>query len=108
MVESLICPETGEWDIDFLKPFVSDREFYSILETHIGLLIKRGTTWSNSGTLGPFKEPTPKKPEVFHICFHPKFAVENGVESEEYTKNQVLYVKNLHAAIATMVNLFKR
>lgn len=41
MVKSLICPDTGEWDIDFLKPFVSDGEFDTILETHIGDLMLR-------------------------------------------------------------------
>lgn len=36
MVSSLICPVNGEWDIDFLKPFMVEKEFDAILETHIG------------------------------------------------------------------------
>lgn len=32
-VDSLICPVNGEWDIKFLKPFVSDEEHEMILET---------------------------------------------------------------------------
>lgn len=35
-VDYLIYPANGEWDIEFLKPFVSDKEYEAILETYIG------------------------------------------------------------------------
>lgn len=35
-VESLICLDTREWDIEFLKPFVSQWDFEAILGTSIG------------------------------------------------------------------------
>lgn len=35
LVNSLIYPDKGVWDIDFLKPFVEEGEFDAILKTHI-------------------------------------------------------------------------
>lgn len=35
-VESLICQTNGEWDIDFLRPFISIVECDAILDTYIG------------------------------------------------------------------------
>lgn len=32
----LISPANGEWDIDFLKPFISTVEYDAILETELG------------------------------------------------------------------------
>ena len=42
-VNSLICPVSGEWDIDFLKPFLRIEDYNAILETHTGdkLLVDR-------------------------------------------------------------------
>lgn len=35
-VESLISPANEDWDIDFLKPFISTVEYDAILETQLG------------------------------------------------------------------------
>lgn len=35
-VSSLISPVTGQWNIDFLKDFVSQRDYDAILDTSIG------------------------------------------------------------------------
>lgn len=35
-VASLINPVSGEWDIDFLKPFISSAKYEAILATHLG------------------------------------------------------------------------
>ena len=35
-VESLICPDTREWDIEFLKPYMLQGDFEAILGTSIG------------------------------------------------------------------------
>ncbi|KAM2285381.1 hypothetical protein PS2_037409 [Malus domestica] len=38
-VDLLINHNSGNWDIDFLKPFISMVEYKAILETHIGDLM---------------------------------------------------------------------
>ncbi|KAM0981545.1 hypothetical protein ACFX1S_014760 [Malus domestica] len=35
-VVALLCPTTGGWDIDFLKPFISAMEYDAIVDTQIG------------------------------------------------------------------------
>ncbi|KAM1672854.1 hypothetical protein ACFXTN_037707 [Malus domestica] len=35
-VKSLICPVSGEWDLDFLKPFLADSEVEAILDLQTG------------------------------------------------------------------------
>ncbi|KAM1605749.1 hypothetical protein PS2_026450 [Malus domestica] len=35
-VKSLICPVSGDWDLDFLKPFLAESEVEAILDLHTG------------------------------------------------------------------------
>ena len=40
-VDSLICKDSGEWDIEFLEPFLVRPEFDAILDVLIGDIIER-------------------------------------------------------------------
>lgn len=69
-VESLISPVNEEWDIDFLKPFISTLEYDAILETQLGDLCmwdrlvwpldKRGVYSVKSGYHCAYKRVIPR------------------------------------------------
>ncbi|KAM2244183.1 hypothetical protein ACFXTI_005280 [Malus domestica] len=118
-VNSLICNESGDWEVDFLKPFVVDDEIKAILEIPLGdptlkdrlvwpyekkgaYSVKSGYHWAFSRThihrnLNPHRSdmiPTQLWKCMWSLKVPPKI--------------RVFMWKSLHAAVAKMANLFFR
>ncbi|KAM2524302.1 hypothetical protein PS1_031040 [Malus domestica] len=118
-VNSLICNESGDWEVDFLKPFVVDDEIKAILEIPLGdptlkdrlvwpyekkgaYSVKSGYHWAFSRThihrnLNPHRSdmiPT----QLWKCMWSLKVPL----------KIRVFMWKSLQAAVATMANLFFR
>ncbi|CAN6554430.1 unnamed protein product [Malus baccata var. baccata] len=118
-VNSLICNGSGDWEVDFLKPFVVDDEIKAILEIPLGdptlkdrlvwpfekkgaYSVKSGYHWALSRThvhrnLHPHRSdmiPTQLWKCMWSLKVPPKI--------------RVFMWKSLHAAVATMANLFFR
>ncbi|KAM2620934.1 hypothetical protein TB2_025760 [Malus domestica] len=118
-VNSLICNESGDWEVDFLKPFVVEEEIKAILEIPLGdptlkdrlvwhfekngaYSVKSGYHWALSRThihrnLNPHRSdmiPTQLWKCMWSLEVPPKI--------------RVFMWKSLHAAVATMANLFFR
>ena len=114
-VNSLICPDSGDWDIDFLKPFLTTEAFNAILETHIGdnaLLdrlvwpfdkrgvysVKSGYHWAHMHAQPLGNRPNSIPSEIWKFIWQLKIP----------PKLRCFLWKTLNGALATMANLYQR
>ncbi|XP_050145591.1 uncharacterized protein LOC126621231 [Malus sylvestris] len=118
-VNSLICNESGDWEVDFLKPFVVEEEIKAILEIPLGdptlkdrlvwpfekkgaYSVKSGYHWAVSRT-HIHKNVNPHRSDMI-----PTQLWKCMWSLEVPQKIRVFMWKSLHAAVATMANLFFR
>lgn len=119
LVKSLICLDNGEWDIDFLKPFMAEAEFEAILEMHIGdptlrdRLVwpyeKRGTYLVKSGYHWALTRNQSQRSLNSHTSATILGALWKIVWNLEVPPKLKCFIwKTLHATIPTMANLYQR
>ncbi|CAN6571026.1 unnamed protein product [Malus baccata var. baccata] len=118
-VNSLICNESGDWEVDFLKPFVVEDEIKAILEIPLGdptlkdrlvwpfkkkgaYSVKSGYYWALSRT-HIHRNVNPHRSDMI-----PAQLWKCMWSLEVPPKIRVFMWKSLHAAVATMANLFFR
>ncbi|CAN6555410.1 unnamed protein product [Malus baccata var. baccata] len=118
-VNSLICTESGDWEVDFLKPFVMEEEIKAILEIPLGdptlkyrlvwpfeknraYSVKSGYHWALSMT-HIHRNVNPHRSDMI-----PTQLWKCMWSLEVPQKIRVFMWKSLHAAVATMANLFFR
>ncbi|KAM1057325.1 hypothetical protein ACFX2A_031281 [Malus domestica] len=118
MVKSLICQDSGEWDIDFLKPFLAKVDFEAILGTQNGDLAlrdrlvwpykKKGSYSIKSGYYWNLNHNTGKIPSPIMTtnCLGALWKIIWKLEAPLKIRNFMW--RTMHEAIVTMANLYQR
>ncbi|CAN6678460.1 unnamed protein product [Malus baccata var. baccata] len=118
-VAALVCPTTGGWDIEFLKPFISAREYDAIVDIQIG----DPNLWDR--LIWPYDRRGMYTVKLGYHCVHAKTAhrVNLGSSSSWSVPNNLWNVlwklhtppklrgffwKIAHNALATSEGLFRR
>ncbi|CAN6543682.1 unnamed protein product [Malus baccata var. baccata] len=117
-VKSLICPESGDWDLDFLKPFLADSEVEAILDLHIGdptlkdILVwpyeKRGSYSVKSGYYWCINRTIDRSLQSIRAVSIPSTLWKTVWKLKVPPKIRTFMWKTLHEALATMKNLYIR
>ncbi|CAN6555765.1 unnamed protein product [Malus baccata var. baccata] len=117
-VKSLICPESGDWDLDFLKPFLADSEVEAILDLHIGdptlkdILVwpyeKRGSYSVKSGYYWCINRTIDRRLQSSRAVSIPSTLWKSVWKLKVPPKIRTFMWKTLHEALATMKNLYIR